>query len=103
MASQYWIANNPGSTVTSAQAESVAVLGRNLTTGQSANIATIISTANSGAVDVVQIDWTSNLSDPTHFLNITISPTSRILVTTAQATANGVIAGGGSTDTKGQI
>lgn len=140
--SQYWIANNPGSTVTSSQAEAIAVFGRGTTsTGvaaagaafdkglESTSIANILASAATklnalssqistvamaqnlgkvastvvGAIDVKEIRWTSGVADPTHFANITISPTSRVLVTTAMATDNGVVCGGGSTHTLGQI
>jgi hypothetical protein len=87
--SKYWIANNPGSTITSGEAESIAIIARNASTD--------------GNVNVSQITWSSVVSDPTGLLSVTIAPTSRVLVTTATATANGVVAGGGSTDTVGQI
>jgi hypothetical protein len=124
--SQYWVANHPGSTVTSSEAEIIAVLGRNLestsvaaligagstilealtsqigTVAKAQNLGKVASTV-AGAVDVKEIRWTSAVADPTRLMNVTISPTSRVLVTTAQATANGVVCGGGSTDTVGQI
>lgn len=140
--SQYWVANNPGSTVTSSQAEALAVMARGSTStgvaaagaafdkglestgvanilaaaatklnGLSSQISTVakaqnlgkIASTTAGAVDVKQINWSSSVADPTHLINVLISPTSRVLVTTAVATANGVVCGGGSTDTKGQI
>jgi hypothetical protein len=124
--SQYWVANHPGSTLTSSQAEYLAVFARNLestsvaaligagstilegftsqvgTVAKAQNVGKIASTV-AGAVDVKAVRWTSGVADPTHFLVATISPTSRILVTTAKATDNGVVCGGGSTNTVGQI
>jgi len=138
--SQYWIANEPGSTITSTQAANLASFARTLSgSGVSANIGAFgaalestsvaailaagatklngltsqistvakaqnlgkIASTLAGAIDVKTIRWTSGVADPTHFATITISPTSRILVTTALASANGVVVN--VANNKGQI
>lgn len=108
--SQYWIGKNPGSTVTSGQAEAIAVLGRNLeSTTIAANVAAgasklsvLVSGVGStkvaanlgrlgGTALAIPIKLSSAVGDITHFMDITQSNSSRNIVTTALASANGVV------------
>lgn len=108
--SQYWIGKNPGSTVTSGQAEAIAVLGRNL---ESTTIAATVAAGASklsvlvsgvgstkvaanlgrlgGTALAIPIKLSSGVGDITHFMDITQTNSSRNIVTTALASANGVV------------
>lgn len=108
--SQYWIGKNPGSTVTSGQAEAIAVLGRNLeSTTIAANVAAgasklsvIVSGIGStlvaanlarlgGTALAIPIKISSAVGDVTHFMDISVASSNRNIVTTALASANGVV------------
>lgn len=89
--SQYWLANVPGSTLTSSQAEYIAVIGRNLaSTAEAKNLALVASTTV-GQIVVSGVTITSAAADVSHVLSVGINPTSRIMVSTAMASANGVV------------
>lgn len=82
--SQYWIANNPGSTLTSSEAERVAVVGRGL--------------ESNGKISVAGVIISSAIADPTNVIMVNISPSTgatKVVGTTDGSTA---IAGAALTD-----
>ena len=84
--SQYWIANVPGSTVTSSEAERVAVAGRTAaSTITAANVAAL-----GGTAVAIPIKVSTGLGAVTHFMDITVASSSRNMVCTALASSNGV-------------
>ena len=99
---QYWIANHPGSTVSSSEAEVVAVLGRSTTSTAKAEILGVLAkragstlvAANIGALGgtavAIPIKVSSGLGDVTHVIDLAQSGSSRNVVCTAAASSNGV-------------
>ena len=88
--SQYWIGNVPGSTVTSSEAERIAVVGRTVdSTTVAANMANVIST-ETGQINVAGVIVSSALADPTYILHIPIKPSTgatKVVGTTQGSTA----------------
>jgi hypothetical protein len=92
---KYWLGNYSVTTLTAAQCEGLAIFARGLTTGASTNLgaraAQVLNTTGAGQVLVSRVRVSSAAADVTAILSVEIEPTSRVLVSTALASSNGVV------------